>query len=65
MARRTEKQWDAYYDAMTLKNAELIKMDKARLKRAEIEAKKILKEENAAKTALAKVAKSSTNINKQ
>lgn len=54
--KRTEKDWDAIYDAQTLANAEIIKGNPSRLKSAKGWAAKLAKEEGAQKAALEKIA---------
>ena len=54
----TDAQWQAYWDAQTLANAEIIKGDDKRLEAAKEAAKKAVKEEKAEADAMQKVADS-------
>lgn len=53
---RTDKDWDAIWDAETLARAEIIKGDADRLKAATAWAKKLVEEEKAEADAMGKVA---------
>ena len=54
---RTDKDWEAIWDAQTLANAEIIKGDETRLKAATKWAAKLVEEEKAEAAAMSKVAK--------
>lgn len=52
---RTEKDWDAIWDAETLARAEVIKSDTTRMKAAIAWAKKLVEEEEAEADAMGRV----------
>ena len=58
---RTEKDWDAIWDAETLARAEVIKSDAARMKAAIAWAKKLKDEEEAEADAMGAVANMSAD----
>ena len=64
----SQQEWQSRYDAETLMNAETIKKDAARLKRAKVQAKKMMAEEakklNALKT-VTKVKKKGNPVGKK
>lgn len=58
---RTEKDWDAIWDAETLARAEVIKSDPTRMKAAIAWAKKLVEEEEAEADAMGAVANMSAD----
>ena len=56
----SDKKWEAESDARTLADAEAIKMDKARFKRARDAAKRLSTEKNREAMGMERVAKSGT-----
>jgi len=56
MATKSQDQWEAENDAQTLVSAEAIKADEPRYKKAQVAAKKLLKEQEDKAAAMKKIA---------